>query len=111
MSDKEAKLDVIRAALHQRIEETSLRATAIEVGMSPTGLREMIEGATPYKKTVDRITTWYALWQKYPPPVDPTTRHTMLVDLTRHLPKHRRESIIAEILRILDSGAESNRTP
>ena len=107
MNDKEAKLDVIRAALHQRIEETGLRATAREVGMSPTGLRQMVEGATPYKKTLDRITTWYALWRKDPPPVDPTTRHTMLVDLTRHLPKHLRESAIAEILRILDSGAET----
>src|SRR4028118_2013034 len=100
MSHEKSKLDMIRGALRQRIAETSLRATARELGMSPTGLQQMIEGASPYKKTVDRITAWYAAWKKDPPPVDPATRHVMLVELTRHLPRDRREATMAEVLLI-----------
>ena len=43
-----------------RVEETSLRQTAQEIGMSPTGLRGVLDGAEPYGPTRERFRAWYA---------------------------------------------------
>ncbi len=54
------ELNVLRNALRQRVELTSLRATARELGMSPTGLHGFIEGTEPYVKTLRRARVWLA---------------------------------------------------
>lgn len=62
---EEVPLDVetVRSALRQRIEVTSLRTAAREVGMSPTGLRGFVDGSDPYVKTVRRARAWFARLQ------------------------------------------------
>jgi len=52
--------DEIRAALWAYLEVASLRQTAREVGMSPTGLSNFLNGAKPYTPTVRKLRTWYA---------------------------------------------------
>lgn len=49
----------MRQAVAARAETTSLRATAREVGMSPTGLKKFVGGTAPYTKTVHRLRSWY----------------------------------------------------
>ena len=43
-----------------RVDETSLRQTAQEIGMSPTGLRGVLDGAEPYGRTRERLRAWFA---------------------------------------------------
>lgn len=49
--------DLVSAA-RARTEATSLRGAAREIGMSPTGLRKMLDGAQPYSPTIRRLRKW-----------------------------------------------------
>ena len=49
----------MRTAVVERVERTSLRSVAREVGMSPTGLKKFLDGNMPYAKTIQRLRRWY----------------------------------------------------
>jgi methylphosphotriester-DNA--protein-cysteine methyltransferase len=55
-------VDEIRAALRQQIAETTLRGTARDLGMSPTGLRSFADGRDAFDSTLRRARAWYARW-------------------------------------------------
>jgi len=57
--DDTSELDRIRNALRAAIERKTLRAVAIQVGMSPTGLREFVAGSRPYGKTREKVRAWF----------------------------------------------------
>ncbi|MEX1258150.1 MAG: hypothetical protein WEG36_11085 [Gemmatimonadota bacterium] len=50
----------IRRLAKKRVEETSLRAVAAEVGMSYSGLRSFLEGREPYRGTRMKLMAWHA---------------------------------------------------
>ena len=55
-------LESLREAIHKRVDETSLRATADEIGLtSYTALGKFIRGETqsPQRVTRDLMTRWY----------------------------------------------------
>ena len=52
-------LDRIRDALREAISRTTLRAVALRVGMSPTGLQEFVAGSRPYAKTCEKVRAWF----------------------------------------------------
>jgi hypothetical protein len=58
-SRREASIRCIREEIAARVNATSLRRVAREVGMSPTGLRKFLDGADPYSPTVHRLRVWY----------------------------------------------------
>lgn len=49
----------LREAAAARVENTSLRSVAREIGMSPTGLKKFLQGTAPYSPTVRRLRNWY----------------------------------------------------
>ena len=51
--------DTYRQALRGAIERASLRSVAEAVGMSPTGLQKVIDGAEPRPRTRERVQEWY----------------------------------------------------
>ncbi len=54
-------LPAIRIALARAEATTSLRHVAREVGLTPSGLRKIIEGeAAPYTRTMGKLQRWYA---------------------------------------------------
>jgi hypothetical protein len=48
----------IRNALLDNVDRSSLRQTAREVGMSPTGLSNFLFGAEPYLPTLAKLGKW-----------------------------------------------------
>ena len=46
-------------ALEDAVDRSTLRAVAVAVGMSPTGLRKFLDGTKPYGPTVERLRIWY----------------------------------------------------
>lgn len=52
------ELERHRFALKAAIARSSLRAVAVSVGMSPTGLSRFLDGTQPYARTVERIRRW-----------------------------------------------------
>lgn len=63
------RVDTYRSALRQYIWENSLRQAAREVGMSPTGLSQFIDGAEPYIPTVRKLRAWYMSHSTHLPPL------------------------------------------
>jgi hypothetical protein len=49
----------MREAAAARVENTSLRSVAREIGMSPTGLKKFLQGTAPYSPTLRRLRNWY----------------------------------------------------
>jgi hypothetical protein len=60
---QEQVMTEIRSLAGERVERTSLRAVASQVGMSPSGLSKFLGGAAPYQKTVGKLEAWYLLQQ------------------------------------------------
>jgi hypothetical protein len=58
-SSREATVDYLRGILIERVEVTSLRRVARELGMSPTGLKKFLLGTSPYSPTLRRLRHWY----------------------------------------------------
>jgi hypothetical protein len=53
------EIKALRSAATARVESTSLRATAREIHMSPSGLQKFLRGAEPYGPTILRLRAWY----------------------------------------------------
>lgn len=49
----------LRSAAAARVEATSLRRTAREIGLSPTGLSKFLSGTKPYMKTLRKLRRWF----------------------------------------------------
>lgn len=54
-----ATIKHLRETAQARVENTSLRSVAREIGMSPTGLKKFLLGTAPYSPTVRRLRNWY----------------------------------------------------
>jgi hypothetical protein len=50
----------LRESVADAVDAYSLRGVSRELGMSATGLRGLIDGATPSARTWDRLRFWYA---------------------------------------------------
>ncbi|HSU17397.1 hypothetical protein [Longimicrobium sp.] len=84
----------LREVAAARVESTSLRGVAREIGMSPTGLKKFLMGTAPYSPTVRRLRKWYLQYAALPA-AEITYHHasSALVVLTHDLaPEPKREA-------------------
>ncbi|HYR10696.1 MAG TPA: hypothetical protein VEQ60_23160 [Longimicrobium sp.] len=93
----------LREAVTIRVQATSLRSVARQVGMSPSGLDKFLNGAMPYQKSRRRLFDWLH-----------RERHNLGADLTvdgiaaalgslvRDLPPDRRERALNTLLGTLE---------
>lgn len=56
---RSATIKHLRETAQARVENTSLRSVAREIGMSPTGLKKFLQGTAPYSPTLRRLRTWF----------------------------------------------------
>ena len=56
---RSASIRHVREVAAARVENTSLRRVAREIGMSPMGLRNFLRGTRPYSPTLRRLRNWY----------------------------------------------------
>jgi hypothetical protein len=52
-------IEAIREAARRAVAETSLRAVARSIPMSPMGLQHFVNGTRPYRSTLRKLTAWY----------------------------------------------------
>ena len=67
--------------------------------MSPTGLRNFIDGAEPYSSTRRKLTLWYT---RSGHPADRNAASTALAVLVQDLPPAARQAAVKEILAVLE---------
>jgi AcrR family transcriptional regulator len=53
------RLDALLDAVRQAVDETSIRAVAAELGMSPSGLHVLLGGSKPHPRTREKLVEWY----------------------------------------------------
>jgi hypothetical protein len=89
----------IREALALEVETGSLRRTARNVGMSPTGLRKFLEGTDPYLKTRRKLERWYVRERlTYGSQVTAVVAQNALRLLVQDLPPNRRANAVGRLL-------------
>lgn len=105
MTDRpQTSITRLREAVTIRVQATSLRSVARQVGMSPSGLDKFLSGAMPYQKSRRRLFDWLH-----------RERHNLGADLTvdgiaaalgslvRDLPPDRRAQALHTLLDTLRS--------
>ena len=94
----------LRDAVRARIQATSLRRTAREVGLSPSGLQGFLDGAHSYGPTLHRLREWYVRVQvTVPGPISPDTADAAAHLLTRHVALPERTGAYRRFLQSLAS--------
>ena len=93
----------LKRAVAGGVSATSLRQVARDVGMSPTGLRKFLLGASPYSATRRKLERWYVRSGRAP---DGHSALAALEVLVLDLPPAER---IQAMQRIVD-GLEESRT-
>jgi hypothetical protein len=99
----------LREMAAARVERTSLRGVAREVGMSPTGLKKFLMGTAPYSPTVRRLRRWFLQYAALPA-AGITHQHaeSALVVLTHDLaPDARRDASVC-LLECLSRAYEAS---
>jgi hypothetical protein len=92
-------VETLREAARIRVEETSLRVAASEIGMSHRGLEDFIGGTKPHASTAKKLTEWYlksAAAGEFN--VSTEIAQAALAVLTRYLPPERRAQAQARVV-------------
>lgn len=84
----------VLTALQLRIASTSLRRTAREVGLSPTGLSMLFEGRSPQPQTHHKLTAWFARDAAGAGDASDDVIDATLCLLAQHLPAERRREAV-----------------
>ncbi|HEX7049346.1 MAG TPA: hypothetical protein VF188_03955 [Longimicrobiales bacterium] len=106
-------LDRLREAVAGGVEARSLRQVARDVGMSPTGLRKFLSGATPYSATRRKLERWYVREAaRYGDDLGPGSASAALRILGHGLPPEERRRALNQMLDVLEAAhREAGRTP
>lgn len=96
----------LRDTAAARVENTSLRSVAREIGMSPTGLKKFLLGTAPYSPTLRRLRNWYVEVQsKEPGAVTTLEGAAAAVNLlVRDLPEREQREVVAGIVEAITDG-------
>jgi hypothetical protein len=95
-------LERLRETVAVRVQATSLRAVARQVGMSPSGLEKFLGGSTPYARSRQKLHDWW-LREGARPRSDLTTEgvEVAMGALLRDLPPEHRDAAMRRLVRSL----------
>ena len=112
MSDRPpTSLERMRESVAIRVQATSLRAVARQVGMSPTGLEKFLRGGTPYARSRQKLHDWW-MREGSTPRAEVTSEgvSVALGALVRDLAPPFRDEAVRDLLRTL-LAAYASRGP
>jgi hypothetical protein len=109
---KEATVHYMRALAAARVEHTSLRGVAREIGMSPTGLKKFLLGTAPYSPTLRRLRKWYVHHAELPSgELEHQDAEAAIALLTHDLPGESRREAVNGVLDCLARGYDAAGRP
>jgi hypothetical protein len=91
--------DVVGAA----VSRTSLRGTARQIGMSPTGVRGFLNGSRPYGKTVEKMREWVATSPEAKTDLLPQTALALLRRILGNVPRVEQREALVELLAAVET--------
>lgn len=105
-------VETLREAARLRVEETSLRVAAGEIGMSHRGLEDFIGGTKPHASTAKKLSGWYLKRAAAGElEVSSEIAEAAIRALTQHLPPASRAPARARLLAALRAESEASGTP
>lgn len=103
-------VEAIREAARLAVEATSLRSVARAVRLSPTGLKNFLNGREPYSATRRKLNAWFVQHaEQRPEYAEPAARASLAV-LTEGIPAPGRGAVAARILEVVREGHERSGT-
>ena len=109
---REATIQHLRALAAARVEHTSLRGVAREIGMSPTGLKKFLLGTAPYSPTLRRLRKWHVHHAGTPAgEVEQHDAEAAIAVLTHDLPAEPRRATAECVLDCLGRGYDATGRP
>ena len=99
--EEDQEFEQHRACLRDQVARSSLRAVASRLGMSPSGLQNVLDGARPYGKTREKVRSWY-FQQSGLTDVPPREVATLLRRIVGTL--SRPERTVLRILEVVEAG-------
>jgi hypothetical protein len=104
-----AMIGHIRERVGARVENTSLRNVAREIGMSPAGLKKFLQGTAPHSPTLRRLRNWYVQYVAASAgDVSEPDASAALAVLVHDLTPDARRRIAGEVLDTLARGYETS---
>ena len=92
----------LRETVKLRVQATSLRTVARQVGMSPSGLQKFLAGGTPYAGSRQKLQDWWERQGSRPrPEVSSQGIEVAVGALVRDLPPEFRTEAIERLIRTL----------
>src|SRR4051794_34203957 len=105
---RDATVQHLREMAATRVQHTSLRGVAREIGMSPTGLKKFLLGTAPYAPTLRRLRKWYVHHAAVPTgEVAYDDASAAIAVLTHDLPGEPRRETASVLLDCLRRGYEA----
>jgi hypothetical protein len=91
----------VRELARERVEQSSLRAVADEIGMSNSGLYSFLQGGDPYSPVRKKLVAWF-MRARYPdakpiPPAEVDAAAALLAAYIRQIAPARRERRLMQI--------------
>ena len=103
-------LEAIREAARRAVAETSLRAVARSIPMSPMGLQHFVNGTRPYRSTLRKLTAWYVNRGASRGEFSEETARAALAILLDGLPEGQQDDARAALLQRIARLHEEART-
>lgn len=95
-------LERMRETVALRVQVTSLRAVARQVGMSPSGLEKFLSGGTPYARSRQKLQDWWEREGSRPrSEVSPEGIEVAVGALVRDLPPEFRAEAVQRLIAAL----------
>src|SRR5215207_11576403 len=103
-----ATVQHLRGMAASRVQQTSLRGVAREIGMSPTGLKKFLLGTAPYSPTLRRLRKWHVHHAALPAgEVEYQDAEAAIAVLTHDLPGEPRRETAECVLDCLGRGYDA----
>lgn len=104
-------IPVLRAAVTRAVAEHSLRKIAREIGLSPNGLRNFLNGAIPRASTRLKLERWLAAQGR--PPSPPTLGHLvrLIGEISTDLSPRQVAELGRAVASFLHTAYESRNVP
>jgi hypothetical protein len=104
MAVEPREIERYRLALQRQIGATSLRATARDVGVSPSGLYNLaFRGAVPYARTLRLLREWYVRRNSFGAELSPETARAAFEALLHGVPPAARAEAELALTDVLKS--------
>lgn len=105
-------VSALREAARLRVQATSLRKTAREIGLSPTGLQGFLDGTEPYAPTIQKLLEWHVREEsRKGMELGADTADAALSLLVRHLPEPRRSEAVRAMLDLIRAKGTGEPVP